>query len=52
MCECHQSTKQCRLVDEKIEQKVAEEHGFTPAKHETMRLLQWMQKHLEWHHGM
>jgi hypothetical protein len=52
MCECHQSTKQCRLIDEKIEQKVAKEHGFTHAKHETMRLLQWTQKHPEWHHGM
>lgn len=52
MCECHQSTKQCRLVNEKTKQKAIEEHGFTPTKHETPRLSQWTQKYLEWHHGM
>jgi hypothetical protein len=52
MCECHQSTKQCQLINEKIEQKVAKEHGFTPTKHEAPCLSQWTQKHLEWHLGM
>jgi hypothetical protein len=31
---------------------MVEEHGFTPAKHETLHLSQWMQKYFEQHHGM
>jgi hypothetical protein len=36
----------------KTEEKTMEECGFAPAKHETLHFSQWMQKHLERHHGM
>jgi hypothetical protein len=52
MCECHQSTKQCQIIDKKTKQKAAKKHGFTPAKHEILHLSQWTQKHPKWHHGM
>jgi predicted small metal-binding protein len=31
---------------------MAKKCGFDLAKHETMHLLQWMQKHSKQHHGM
>jgi hypothetical protein len=44
MCECHQPTKQCRLINEKIKEKATEECEFAPTKHETLHLSQWTQK--------
>jgi hypothetical protein len=52
MCKCHQLIKQCRLINEKLKEKTVEERGFTPAKHDTLHLSQWMQKHPKQHHGM
>jgi len=43
---------QCQLVDEKIKGKGIEKHEFVHVKHETLHLLWWRQKHLEWHHRM
>ncbi len=52
MCEWHQLTKQCQLVNKKTKKKMTKKHGFAFAKHETSHLSQWMQKHPEQHHGM
>jgi len=44
--------KQCQPSNKKTKKKVVEERGFVPAKNETLHLLQLMQKHSTWHHGM
>jgi hypothetical protein len=51
MCECHQLTKQCQPIDEKIKKK-KKECGFVLTKYETLHLLQWTQNHLKQHYGM
>jgi hypothetical protein len=43
---------QCQLVGEKTKGKEIEEHEFIHMKHETLHLLWWRRKHLEWHHRM
>jgi hypothetical protein len=40
MCKCHQLTKQCQLIDEKIEEKVIEKHGFILIIRETLHFSQ------------
>jgi hypothetical protein len=52
MFKCHLSIKKCQPSNKKIKKKVVEEYGFVPAKNETLHLLQSMQKHSKWHHGM
>jgi len=44
MCECHQLIEQCQPNDKKIKEKVMEECGFIPTKHETLCLSQWTKK--------
>jgi hypothetical protein len=41
-----------RRTDPILEKKVIEKREFALAKHETMHILQWMQKCFERHHGM
>jgi hypothetical protein len=43
---------QCQLVDDKTKGKGIEEDGFIHVEHETLQLLWWKWKHLEWHHRM
>jgi hypothetical protein len=52
MCECHQPTRQCQLVNEKTKKKASEECEFAPAKHETLHLSQWSQKWFTQYHGI
>jgi len=52
MCECHQLTKQCQFINEKIKEKATKECEFAPAKHETLHLSQWTQKYSKQYHDM
>jgi hypothetical protein len=46
------TNKTMLTINKQFEEKAAKEVGFIPIRHETLSLLQCMQKHLRQHHVM